>query len=53
VEINYGLQNLLRPKLLQKDTKRKIYKTLIKLAVLYGSESWTIIKVNKDKIKIF
>jgi hypothetical protein len=31
----------------------KIYKTLIKLVVLYGSERWTLIEVNEDKLKIF
>jgi hypothetical protein len=44
----YGLQNLLRSKILRKDTKSKI-----KLAVLYGSESWTLSKVNEDKLKNF
>jgi hypothetical protein len=49
----YGLQNLLRSKLLRKDTKCKIYKAFIKPVVLYGSESWTLTKVNEDKLKIF
>jgi hypothetical protein len=49
----YGLQNLPRSKLLRKGTKCKIYKTLIKLVVLYGSESWTLTKINEDKLKIF
>jgi hypothetical protein len=47
------LQNLLRSKLLRKDTKCKIYKTLIKPVVLYGSKSWTLTKVSEDKLKIF
>jgi hypothetical protein len=38
---------------LKKDTKCKLYKTPTKLVVLYGSESWTLIKVNEDKLKIF
>jgi hypothetical protein len=49
----YGLQNLLRSKLLMKDTKCKIHKTLIKPVVLYGSESWTLTEVNEEKLKIF
>jgi hypothetical protein len=48
----YGLTNLLRSKPM-KDTKCKIHKTLIKPVELYGSESWTLTKVNKDKLKIF
>jgi hypothetical protein len=43
----YGMQNLLRSKLLRKDTKRKIYKTLTKPVVLHGIESWTLTKLNK------
>jgi hypothetical protein len=35
-----------------KVTKCKIHKTLIKLVVLYGSESWTLTTVNEDKLKI-
>jgi hypothetical protein len=44
------LQNLLRSKLLRKDTK---YKKNIKPVALYGSESWTLTKVNEGKLKIF
>jgi hypothetical protein len=63
VEINHGitmrnicccgLQNLLSSKLLRKDTKCKIYTTIIKPVAPYGSESWTLTKVNEDKLKIF
>jgi hypothetical protein len=34
----YGLQNLLRSKFLRKDIKCKIYKTIIKPVILYGSK---------------
>jgi hypothetical protein len=40
----YGLRNILRSRLLKKDTKCKIYKTLIRPVVLYGCESWTLTK---------
>jgi hypothetical protein len=40
----YGIQTLLRSKLLRKDTKCKIYKTLIKPVVLHGAEIWTLTK---------
>jgi hypothetical protein len=42
----YGLQKLLRSKLLKIETKRKTYETIIKPMILQGSESWTLTKVN-------
>jgi hypothetical protein len=44
--INMGniLRNVLRSSLLKKDAKCKIYKTLIRSVVLYGCESWTLVK---------
>jgi hypothetical protein len=47
----YGLQNLPKSKLLPKDTC-KIHKILMKQAVVYGSESWTLTKLNEDKLKM-
>jgi hypothetical protein len=44
----YGIQNLLRSKLLIIDSKCKIYKTFIKPVVLYGSENWILTKLNED-----
>jgi hypothetical protein len=49
----YGMQTLLISKLLRKDTKCTIYKTLIKPVVLYDSESWTLTKLNEVKPKFF
>jgi hypothetical protein len=46
----YGLRNILRSKLLKKDTKCKIYKALIRPVVLYGCESWTLTKTEEEKI---
>jgi hypothetical protein len=43
--------NLLQSRLLNKDTKCKIYKTLIKPVVLYGSESWTLTKADEEKLR--
>jgi hypothetical protein len=48
-----GLRNILRSRLLEKDTKSKIYKTLIRSAVLYGCESWTVTKKEEEKLNIF
>ena len=44
---------MLRSKLLRKDTKCKIYETLIRPVVLYGCDSWTITKTDKGKLSIF
>ena len=49
----YGLRNVLRSKLLWKGTKCKIHKTLIRPAVLYGCESWTVTKTDEGKLSIF
>jgi hypothetical protein len=43
----------LRSKLVRKDTRCKIYKTLIRPLVLYGCDSWTVIKTNEGKLSIF
>jgi len=39
----------LGPELLQRDTKCKIYKTLIRPVVFYGCESLTLIKTDERK----
>jgi hypothetical protein len=48
----YGLRNLLQSRLLNNCTKCKIYKTLIRPFVLYGSESWTLTKADEEKLRI-
>jgi hypothetical protein len=48
----YGLQKLLRSKLLKKERQKgKIYE-IVKPIVLYGSESWILTKLN-EKLKKF
>jgi sorting nexin-29 len=49
----YGLRNILRSKLLKKDTKCKIYKTLIRTVVLYGCKSWILMKTEEQQLSIF
>ena len=49
----YGLYNIISSKLIRKETKIKIYKTLIKPVVTYGSESWTITKEMEERLRIF
>jgi hypothetical protein len=49
----YGLRDLLQLKRLNKGTKYKIYKTLIRPVVLYGSLSWTLTKADEEKLRTF
>jgi hypothetical protein len=49
----YGLRNIFQSRLLNKGTKCKIYKTLIRPVVLYGSESWTLTKADEEKLRTF
>jgi hypothetical protein len=49
----YGLRNILRSRLLKKNTKCKVYKTLTRPVVLYGCESWTFTKKEEEKLKMF
>jgi hypothetical protein len=44
---------ILQSRSLKKRTKYKIYKTLIRSLVLYGSESWTFTKRDEEKLRIF
>jgi len=46
----YGLQKQLRSKLLTKETKFNIYKTLIRPVLLYGSETWPTTKSDEHKV---
>jgi hypothetical protein len=38
--------------LFRNETWCKIYKTLIRPVVLYGSESWTLTKTDEEKLRI-
>ena len=49
---NYGLRNLWVSKLLLKGTQGKIYKTLIRTAVLYGCQSWTVMNTDEGKLSV-
>uniref|UniRef100_A0A8D8V6E2 Craniofacial development protein 2 n=1 Tax=Cacopsylla melanoneura TaxID=428564 RepID=A0A8D8V6E2_9HEMI len=49
----FANQTLLKNKLITRRTKMKIYKTVIRPIITYGSESWTLIKEDQEKIKRF
>uniref|UniRef100_A0A8D9B1A7 Craniofacial development protein 2 n=1 Tax=Cacopsylla melanoneura TaxID=428564 RepID=A0A8D9B1A7_9HEMI len=45
--------SLLKNKLISRKTKMKIYKTLIRPIVTYGSENWTLTQEDQEKIRRF
>jgi hypothetical protein len=47
------IEKYMRSKLLWKDTKCQINKTLIRLVVLYGQDSWTVTKTDEEKRSLF
>jgi hypothetical protein len=44
---------LFRSKLLSRNTKLKIYKTLIRLILSYGSEAWAVASEEMNALRIF
>lgn len=49
----YSLSGFLRSKMLTRGTKIKIYKTMIRPVLSYGSETWIINKKEADKLLVF
>ena len=50
---NLWVQNLLSYRLLPKNLKIKIYRTIILPAVLYGCETWSITLQEERKLRVF
>ena len=50
---NYSVQNLLSSRLLSKNLKIKIYRTLILPVVLYGCETWWLILREVRRLRVF
>ena len=46
-------KKLLTNKLLSKNSKMSVYKTIIRPVVTYGSETWMMNIANEEKLKIF
>jgi hypothetical protein len=44
------INNVLKPSLVQKHTRIRIYKTLARPMLCYGSEAWTIRKSDESRI---
>ena len=49
----HSVQNLLSSKLLSKNLKIKIYKTIILPVVLYGCETWSLTPRGERKLRVF
>ena len=47
------MQNLLSSRLLSKNLKVKIYRTIILPAFLYGCETWSLILREERKLRVF
>jgi len=49
----YSVQNLLSSRLLSKNLKIKIYKTIILPVVLYGCETWSLTLTEERRPRVF
>ena len=49
----HSMQNLLSSKLLSKNLKIKIYRTIILPVVLYGCETWSLTLREERKLRVF
>ena len=49
----YSVQNFLSSRLLSKNLKIKIYRTIILPVVLYGCETWSLTKKEKLRLRVF
>jgi len=47
------VQNLLSSRLLSKNLKIKIYRTIILTVVLYGCETWSLTLREESKLRVF
>jgi len=50
---NHWVQNLLFSRLLSKNLKIKIYRTIILPIILYGCETWSLTLRKERKLKVF
>jgi hypothetical protein len=49
----HSVQNLLSSRLLSKNVKVRIYKTIILPVVLYGCETWSLAVGEEYKLRVF
>ena len=53
IACNHSVQNLLSSRLLSKNLKIKIYRTIILPVVLYGCETWLLTLWEERKLRVF
>jgi hypothetical protein len=49
----YSVQSLLSSRLLSRNVKVKLYKTIILPAVLYGCETWSATLKEEHRVRVF
>jgi hypothetical protein len=49
----HSVQSLLSSRLLSRNVKIKIYKTIILPVILYGCETWSLTLWEKDRLRVF
>jgi hypothetical protein len=49
----YGLQNHMKSRIISRNTKTFLYKTLIRPVLTYGTETWVLSKQNEHCLSIF
>jgi hypothetical protein len=49
----HSVQNLLSSRLLSKNVKVRVYKTIILPVVLYGCETWSLAVREEHKLRVF
>jgi hypothetical protein len=49
----HSVQSLLSSRLLSKNLKMRIYKTIILPAILYGCETWSLTLMEEHRLRVF
>jgi hypothetical protein len=49
----YGLQNHMKSRIISRNTKTLLYKTLIRPVLTYGAETWVLPKQDEHRLNIF
>jgi len=49
----YGLQNHMKSRIISRNTKTLLYKTLIRPVLTYGAETWVLSKQDEHRLSIF
>jgi hypothetical protein len=52
-KIYYANSKIIKSKLLKKNTKIKVYKTMIRPVFTYSSETWTLTAKDENNLRIF